>query len=221
MIEINLLPQHLRKRKKRVKVELPKLKFLPFALAALAFVAAIQLFLFGSIVVKKRQNIKLAQTWKELLPSKNEIDKIKQEHKDLKVKEYTIGEFVRKKMLWAKKLNDLSDSVAPGIWLTDVSIKEEIIQEPPPPVPRGTKVKKYRKRVLNITGRAVSAVGGEAASIGEFVKSLKENEGFFEHFSSVELSSSKTVRIRTKAMKYVEVMEFVLACPFRGREEVL
>jgi hypothetical protein len=77
--------------------------------------------------------------------------------------------------MWAQKLNQLSDLILPGTWLTHFYTDAE-----------------HR---LIIEGSVVSKNEEEMASVGKFIKNIKDDERFFKDFKDIKLES---VQRRTK-----------------------
>ena len=135
---------------------------------------------------------RLEARWVLIGPKEKELLSLKKEIDSLVSRTKNIESIKKDKILWAPKLNDLSSSMIPGIWLTRLSLEE-----------------KSGKKYLCIKG-AVSSFGrDEAAMIGRFMKILKENESFFKDFSELELGTIQ------QAQKDVEIMNFAINCYFK------
>jgi hypothetical protein len=110
-----------------------------------------------------------------------------------------------KRFSWAKKLNALSDSMAPGIWLSDLEYDERPLSN-----------NNSAKGAVSIPGKLI--ISGYAAGIGEqglaligkFVKSLKENNAFYSDISDIDLVASKSDKVESQ-----EVMNFKINCVFK------
>ena len=188
MIELNLLPEELRKKKKRF--ELPEIPFIPIGIALIVTLVVIQLLLSGWIATTEAQISSLEKTWQDLVPKKTDLEKIKKKISATSKKAQAIEYLIDKRMSWARLLNELSDSVTSNIWLTSLS---------------------YNELTLTISGSA-SGKGEEAtAYIARFIQSLKDNSGFFKNFNDVELISIKQGSVADQ-----DVMDFKLACRFKS-----
>jgi hypothetical protein len=128
MIELNLLPGELRK-KSRARIELPEIPLMPVAIAIVGALFIIQIALSGLIFLNKSQLSGLNKKWKELEPKKAELDGIKQKIADLTKKNQVIEELMKKQKNWARILNELSNSITPNIWLTDLQYEEKMSKE--------------------------------------------------------------------------------------------
>lgn len=186
MIELNLLPEELKKKKKRI--ELPEIPFIPIGIALIVVLVVLQLLLSGWVATTRSQISSLEKTWQDLEPKKTKLEEIKKKISATGKKAQTIEYLIDRRMSWARLLNGLSDSVTSNIWLTNLS---------------------HNERTLTISGSA-SGKGEEAtAYIARFIQSLKDNSGFFKNFNDVEL-----VSIKQDSVADQNVMDFKLACRF-------
>jgi hypothetical protein len=131
-----------------------------------------------------------------------------------------------KRFGWAKKLNDLSDSMTSGLWLSSLEYDEKTGEKPAAGGARaptndkgkmaspGGVTERTTNRYLILSGYA-SSMGEQGTSlIGKFIKSLKDNAGFYSDFGDIELGSIKAEKIQDQ-----EVMSFKLTCMFKGSEQ--
>jgi len=197
MIQINLLPKELRKKKKKLKVPDVTLVFLPITAALVGLLILIQLIMMLAIGINKGTYARLDKEWKEILPDIKMVDALKKEVARIQAKVNAIDELMVKRILWSRKMNDLNDSLIPGIWLTKLNLVSS----------RGS------NEVLNLEGSASSAYGDETATVGKFIESLKGNESFFSDFSDIELEG-----MQRRVIKEIEVMNFKINGYFRKNE---
>ena len=184
MIEINLLPERLQRRKK-AKFQQKILLASGAGLLSLLIVIHILLGLF--IIAKKVQFSNLERNYQSISSTKKEADSIKAEISKYRAKVETIAQLMDSRLLWAKKLNQLSDAMTPGVWLTELSLE--------------------RPKSLTLKGTTTSKKGEEMALVGKFMDSLKKNQLFFKDFRDIELESAQSRKI-----KDIEVMDFVISC---------
>lgn len=194
MIELNLLPAEL--RKKRSRIELPKIPLIPLALAIIGSLVLLQLLLGGLILMCKNQLSRADKIWQDLAPEKVELDSIKLAIKTASRKTRAIEELIKKRLSWARLLNELSSSLTANIWLTDFSYQE-----------------KAKAHALTLSGSA-SVKGDEEATrdIARFIKALKANKNFFKNFEDIELVSMKKSSLAKQ-----ELMDFTLSCRFKKK----
>ena len=220
MIEINLLPPELKKRKKNI--ELPDISFLPIVAGLLGVIIIIHLLLGLTLALKARTLNRLERKWKTILPQKEKADKMKAEFTGMKSKVDAIDKLVKNRRSWARRLNDMSDAMIPGVWLNKLWLESRVItQEPVAKSDTGesnsakireikAEPKKTVIRTLHLNGSVIAGGGEETATIGKFIRSLKENQDFYSDFKDIESASIQ----RTK-LKDEEIMDFELICYFK------
>ncbi|MDP3788818.1 MAG: hypothetical protein Q8R48_00265 [Candidatus Omnitrophota bacterium] len=219
MIEINLLPPEIRKRKR--KIELPDISFLPIVAGLLGIIIIIHLLLGMTLALKAKSLKRLERKWATVLPDNQEADKMKSELTAMRGKIDAIDKLIKNRRSWARRLNDISDSMISGVWLNKLWLESRvIIQEPAVKTDTGEasgKVKEAKAepkkiviRSLHLNGSAIAAGGEETATIGKFIRSLKDNENFFSDFKDIESASIQ----RTK-LKEEEIMDFELIGYFK------
>lgn len=193
MIEINLLPEELR-RKERLK--LPK-EFYIIGISMLGFLIILHATTGMLIEWRKHRVVKLNRRWTELAPLKKEIDIVKQELADLNQRVEGIDQLMVKRFLWSEKLNQLSDLIVPGIWLRELSLLPHVESRDLPPT-------------LTLKGSVISRRGEETAVVGKFMANLKNDKGWSFDFDKIELKS-----MQRRKIKDTEIMDFVLICYFK------
>jgi Tfp pilus assembly protein PilN len=219
MIEINLLPEEL-KKKPGLKLALPeiparKVLFMGFGVF---FAAQILLGAFAVYQTFERAHLK---NQVEILRSKNrEIDRLKSETEFRKKRLREIQSLIGARFYWASLLNSLSDNVIKGVWLRSFSIGEgeeafvtakSLQGQKLSPQQRGSK-SAPSAQYLKLEGSVVGG-GAETAAIGRFIKQLKDDKTFGEVFSGVELSN-----ISQKKIREIDVYDFTLICIFKPEE---
>ena len=232
MIQINLLPEKLRK-KERKKLDLPQLSFLPTVTAVVAGLVILHALL-GALIIFKRQSAKrIDASLAKIAPQKQEYDAIKASIDEATLKQDAIDKLMAKRLLWSKKLNEISDSIVPGIWLSKLSIegssgqkKQKKAKAPAsdtigqPTADAGGKDKKKalpareEKPVtyLVLEGYASGLAGEEMATVGKFINSLKGNKGFFEDFTEIKIDT-----MQRQPIKDAEAMNFKIFCFFKQK----
>ncbi|MDP2912511.1 MAG: hypothetical protein Q8N91_00700 [Candidatus Omnitrophota bacterium] len=223
MIEINLLPEKPKKKEAPFKMigfsglNLENVAFLKIGIAVVIVLAALHssLYIVGALSGSKMDA--LGKKYNALLPKKAEADALKIKMESMYKKGRAIDLLMVKRFSWAKKLNALSDSMTPGIWLSELDYYEAPNERP---VGRsavkgkldtaGAPSEKMVIKYLMISGYASSMGEQGTALIGKFIKSLKENSGFYSDLSEIELKSIKTDKIGAQ-----EVMNFKISCLFK------
>jgi len=172
MIEINLLPEELRKRKKiDLKFDLEmvgRVKFLAGGIFTGALVLLILLLFVGSSV-RKKQIIGLMMKEQAMSQEKTRAEEANKEILSLMARMSELDEITKRKFSWSRKLNELSDLVLPGIWLTRIYTDSE-------------------NRFI-IEGSVISKKEEAMATVGKFMKDIREGRLFFKDFSDIKLES--------------------------------
>jgi len=194
MIELNLIPEEFKKKKK--KFEIPEIQIAPVAAVFAGILVVVQLFLGGIVLIGKAQLAALDKTWQGLEPKRQVLDDLKKSitFTDKKIKSLEV--LMEARVSWAELLNALSDSLTANIWLTELSsIRHE-----------------GKSRNLKLSGSALARGEGATRDIARFIKALKANKNFFRNFEDIEL-----VSIKEGSQAGQNVMNFTLACKFKPK----
>ena len=227
MIEINLLPEELRKKKRQTtSIDVSKIDLKSFPIVSIAGIAVggiviIQLVLFIVGFANGTNYKTLEKDYKTALPQIQETQRLRSQVASMGAKVAAIDELMVKRFSWVRELNALSDSMMPGIWLTELGYYEKTGEitvqakikpskaksagEPSAPV-----TEKVTLRFLTMSGMASSATEEGTALIGHFIKSLKSNSEFYSDFNDIELGTITRDKVDEQ-----EVMKFNITCPFK------
>jgi len=195
MIEINLLPEELKIKKKK-KIELSKIPLMPFFFVTISILMFAHVALIIAVNVNKSKLGALKKTWESYAPKRKETDLLKNNVKRINDRVKTIEELTKKRVLWARKLNSLSNVIPPNIWLSKLAYVEKI-----------------NVITLTIEGYAAGTTDEGTAYVARFIKALKSDASFFEDFKDIELGS-----MRTSLIEGQEVMNFKLICTFKPKQ---
>ncbi len=199
MIEINLLPVQMRVRKKE-PIDLPALPVVPIAVAIVIALVVLQVLLFLVLQFKGAALASLKKKNEAVQIANSDAVKVDSSVKALSVKADAVDKLRTSRFNLARKLNDLSNSMVPGVWLRSLDVKKgESSGEPG-----------FLKEVMVIEGSSVVGDGREDGCIGPFVNALKDNQSFFSDFDEIELS-----KVERKKIKNTEIMDFVIICHFK------
>lgn len=190
MIDINLVPENLRKKKRQAAPSAPS-KGLPkevligiiggSVFLLVLFSLGIQAFI--TIKIAKRNELKKQSD--EIAPGKKNVDQVKKELAEMKVKVKTYEDALGKQQLFvAPKLNVLSDSLPRGIWLTKVALEGKF---------------------FIIEGSAVSKTKTEISEIHALASSLKESKEFMANLKNLELDM-----IKARSVDNLSVADFTI-----------
>ena len=191
MIEINLLPVEMRKKKidyVKLNLQMGNFKLFIGGIVAGILILMILVLSMGSSV-RKKQTLNLMAKEAVIAPKKSQIEIVNREVMVLNNKMEGVSELTKRNFLWAKKLNELSDLVLPGIWFTRIHTDLD--------------------QTFIIEGSVISKKEGAMAIVGKFIKSLRGHSSFFKDFSNIELKTVQRKNIDEK-----DVVDFRIALYF-------
>lgn len=206
MIKINLLPEELKKTPKPSKA----FKFDINALGPKAFKAliiflsalvALHIILVVSIFLKDSSLKRADLKWQKLQPVKIEIERISDESRGIEKRILPIRQLIEGRAMWARRLNQISDLLTPGIWLTRIYQETHLVDTQ----------KGVSTRALNLEGCASSVYGDETALVAKFIKSLQEDKDFSGQFSEIKPGPMEKAMLENNP-----VMNFKITCFYRG-----
>jgi hypothetical protein len=189
MIEINLVPPQIRRKKKSrlwpQGVTIPPEVLVGSGGGLIVLLILVHISLIVINIRKMAQHQDLQRQWGSLLPSKGEFDSIVSELRILQGKQKAAeGIFPTKKILWSQKLNILSDDLPRGVWLRKVSLDEGM---------------------LFIEGSAVFTENEGMINVHKFTSNLKGQVKFLEDFTDLELGS-----IQRRKIKHMDIADFII-----------
>lgn len=176
MIEINLIPEHLRKKRRsvaepRIVTGLPKEATIGIIGGFLGILVLFSLLLQIYLGVKIAQRNHLKKKMEELGAAKVNVEKVIQDIKTTQARLKTLEQVTGgRTIFWAPKLNEISDNIPRGIWLTKVSLEG---------------------RALVIEGSSVSKTKSEITDIHSFANNLKNSKMFMENCANIEVGMIK------------------------------
>ena len=190
MIDINLIPDQLRKRRRTDffsggVFNIPREVLVGIGGGIIALMLLIDGLVFLTKVVKLIEYQHVKSTWQAILPDKNVTDSIKQNlqevQKEVKsMKDITEGQ----SSSWSQKLNVISDSLSKGVWLRKVTLND---------------------KQLFIEGSTVSQGQSEIINVGAFVSNMKKDVSFMNDFESIEVDY-----IQSRKSEGLEVSDFTI-----------
>lgn len=141
----------------------------------------IHLGLWLSIVVKGNSFKELDAKWQILQPNKIELEKLTLDCAAAEKSLLPVKKLVDDRIVWSKKLNQISDHLVPGIWLDKIYIEENVKN-----IDTG---KIYD--MLEIGGFATPLYGNEKELLDKFVKGLQADADFSRPFEEIKPSAVK------------------------------
>jgi Tfp pilus assembly protein PilN len=194
MIEVNLLPPRF-KRKRRAPaldiLQLPKEDTVLIVGALAVLLIMVHIFLAGLLVVQKIRLSGLNKRYEKISAPKKEVDDLKRQITQIESKTdfFTAVTTKSRRILLAQKLNQISDFLPPGVWLTKLTYVDDRIM---------------------VGGSAISKKGEEMVTIGKFASALKNDPSFTKEFANIELSY-----INRRLIKSVELADFTISCSLK------
>lgn len=182
MIEINLVPEQLRKKRRAAAIVessggLPKEAIIgivgAFTFVLILVFIAVQTY--AGLQVAKRNNLK--QQMAAIDADKKNVEKVIAEMKSLKERAKTLETVVAPyAIFWAEKINTVSNELPRGVWLTKLALED-----------------KY----LIIEGSAVSKTKTEISDIHLFMGRLKANKEYMAKLKNLDLDMIKARPVDT------------------------
>lgn len=190
MIEINLLPPNLKKKRKRTGkqesiIPLEIVIGLGGGLIFLLIGVHVLLLLINLGKMASHQSLKMQ--WDTIQPAKQNVDKVIEEMRMLR-KRYAAVETIteEKGAVWSQKLNIISDVLPRGVWLRKIALTTD---------------------VLFIEGSAISKKKQEMIDVHSFRGNLKEEGAFLKGLKDLELGS-----IQRRNVSNIEIADFLITC---------
>lgn len=185
MIEINLLPEELRK-KESFKFNIPKegLKN-SFTVLLPAGIVFIHIFIQGIIITKGLMLKQAEGAFRAVGPQKKQLDEMEFQIQKIKALDEFFLRSASQRLITAQKLNIISDVLPPELWLTELSVSKDIWE---------------------IKGGSVSAAAQDMANIRKFLNALKTNKQISGSLSSLEL-----VSVQRNKLGPTEVVDFTIS----------
>ncbi len=195
MININLVPENLRKKRSRAvnplaAMNLPMEVMVGLVGGLICLLILTHLGLWFMISQRSVEKKTLDGQMEGLLPYKQQTDAIAKELRILQGKKSAIEKMTSApKILWAPKLNDISDSMPRGVWLGKISLEQGM---------------------FTINGSAVSKGSDEMMGVVDLASKLKDKKEFVKHLKSMEVGP-----IQRRKIESVEIADFSIMAKFQ------
>ena len=162
----------------------------------------IWLFLFINLKSKQSTLAKFEKEFAALAADPKEMENLRNERTALEQKVKLIDNLSSRKFFLFEKLKLLGGLIPSGIWLTDISSRQERVTSSTDPA------NFEEKTVFIIKGTAVAYKIDDAVTlIGEFIKKLQNQESFAKDFTEIKLNN-----IAKGTIGGLDVMQFDLLC---------
>ncbi|MDD4956687.1 MAG: hypothetical protein PHH49_05415 [Candidatus Omnitrophica bacterium] len=215
MIEINLLPKELRKKRKEkevkarptVRLTLPKIKAVPVVSLAVVVLILLHAGILFFAKSTGRTLDGLKSKWEQMEPQRAKIAKISSDTKLIEDKVRSLKSISRPQLNWTRILSGLNQSVISNVWLYELEVVSKV---------SGAKGKKLQGEPvsIDIKGYALGESDKATALVARFINSLKSNNKFAQYFDDIELDSINNSKITGQ-----EVMRFQLDCKLKAPEQ--
>lgn len=198
MLEINLIPNELRKKAKGFLFP-PGFKIpLEIVIGSAGGLILLLILLHICLIFVNINNIaqynSLKKKWEEILPQKNDVDVVLGELRQLKSKRDAVAKVSnQKQIIWAQKLNLVSDALTKGVWIRKISLIADL---------------------LSIEGSAISRQNDEMINVHSFASSLKDIDSFLSDLTELELGS-----IQRRSIKNLEIADFLIKAKIKVDNE--
>ena len=192
MIEINLLPEELKVKTKRLgKVSIESKYFLYLIPLVFAVLILAHICLAAVGIVKSLQFSQLNNKWKKLQPQRELLNNLKKEYDVVASNAELIQELNSRRLNWSEKLNRLSQDLPSGIWFNEILVS---------------------RQDFVLKASVVSLQKEEMGLINKFMDSLKNDTRFLIDFNKLELGL-----VQKKSVGGYDVVDFILTAKLRAK----
>lgn len=183
MIEINLLPEELKKTKK-TKISFLKERLWYILPAIVGLLVITHLYFAFAILVKNIQYKSLNKKWLANRPSLERVEDWRKEHSLANQDAQYIMKIIQQRIIFSDKLKKLSEVLPSGIWFNQLSIK---------------------RKDFTLQGSIVSLKDDHMSLLRGFLEQLKKDKTFSSGFISLDLGP-----VRMREFKGYDIMDFIL-----------
>lgn len=189
LIDINLIPAELRKKKRSRLLEeglkIPLEMFVGIIAIVVVSLIALHIFVLFLNINKLSVRKDLENKWLKMQPDKGQVDQVMDEINKINTKIKSIEQMTASSNVsWSKKLNILSDILPRGVWLKRITLDNG---------------------QLLISGSAISSQEKGMMEVHEFASKLKSDKDFLINLSEIEVGS-----IKRRNINKTEVSDFLL-----------
>jgi len=192
MIEINLLPEELKVKTKRVgKISIESKYFVYLIPLVSAVLILLHICLAAVGIVKTFQFSQLNNKWKKLQPQRELLNNLKKEYDVVASNAKLIQELNSRRLNWSEKLNRLSQDLPSGIWFNEILVS---------------------RQDFVLKASVVSLQKEEMSLINKFMDSLKNDTCFLIGFNKLELGP-----VQKKSVGGYDVVDFILTAKLKAK----
>jgi len=190
MIEINLLPEELKVKTRRLgKISIESKYFLYLIPLVFAVLILAHICLATVGIVKSLQFSQLNNKWKKLEPQRGLLNNLKKGYDVVASNTKLMQELNSRRLNWPEKLNRLSQDLPSGIWFNEILVS---------------------RKDFVLKASVISLQGEEMSLINKFISSLKNDTRFLKDFNDLELGL-----VQKKSVGGYDVVDFILTAKLK------
>lgn len=180
MIEINLVPENMRKKRRSrsaggAPLALPREALIGIVGGLGVLLVVVHLLLQGLVTIKFMQLKSYESRLSPVGGGKENVDQMLERLKLLQAKYKSVEQIVGKDSIrWSEILNEISNNLPRGVWLSRITLEKDTL------LMQGSAVSKGKEDMLNVH---------------TFTANLKASEAFLAPFSNLELGMIKSRQI--------------------------
>ena len=189
MIEINLIPYSLRKKKKDkfslTEFNVPLEIVIGLGGGLIVLLVLVHVFLLVINIRNVAKHKEFQRKIAAVSPEKQRVAEVLNELRALQSTQKAVqGILPERKIYWANKLNILSDSIPRGVWIKRINLEGD---------------------ALLIEGSAIATDNEAMINVHQFTSTLKSQREFLEYFNDLELGS-----IQRRKIKQMDIADFMI-----------
>ncbi len=208
LLEVNLLPLELRKKKKTPAVDVDfdfsQLPFKKIIIIAVIVAILVQGGVSWGLKVATEKKLAMADAVAQLSSVEKQYQALKTSADIAEKKMMAFHQLYQQRIVWSELLNEISNSLIAGVWLTELNVINQGVRKTPQPERRQDEL------YLILSGYATSTLEEQTAVVGNFIQALKADKNFADHFFDVKL-----VSLTRKKIEGQDVVQFRVSCEFK------
>lgn len=195
MIELNLLPEDLQVKSKKISVKsIPPVYFIYSIIAAIALLILLHLVYAGLGLYQGLRLNNVKAKLAVLEPERAALKDFKEQLEAFSADAKAMQKLLKERISWSQKLNRLSLDLPKGIWFNELSVNQQ---------------------ELAVKCSAISPLQKEEyALINKFLDSIKTDELFASDFSEIKLASAQKRTIGS-----YDVVDFTIIGAIKNKNE--
>jgi len=195
MIELNLLPEDLQVKSRKIGVKsIPPVYIIYGLIAVLCFLVLLHIVYGGIGLYQGLRLNNLNSKWAALEPDRASLQDYKSQLEAFSADAKAMQKLIKQRISWAQKLNRLSLDLPKGIWFNELTVNQ---------------------KELTVKCSAISPLQKEEyALINKFIDGLKADSLFVSDFSDIKLASAQKRTIGSYG-----VVDFIIIGAIKNKNE--